>query len=367
MVRARGRSGAARQDRRHDRQPAGDHRARGGVLHDPRRPADDRPREWRAGLSVADRRTAATRRSPHGGAGRQDGAAQLPPCLRDRREGDGRTQMGRLAGRGWGACPGRESGQASCEDRQPDASDPVGTPAQLWRGAQRLCAGRSDPCLHSPRRCAGRRGAASRRRQRQPRREERRARRQGRHRRRQALRGAGGDRAVRRSRPFLVLAGIHAASLPCAALAAGLDAARPAASAPERTEWETLLLAVMLNSARTGVLLTVLKLPDKSLLARASELRALRVQVDPRMVKDDLVALSAIPGLGFAYDEPSQTIALTIGEQSLDPYRIELGTGRRAFDAGQLRSTPGAIVNYAIYATQTRERTAVAGTAVSGA
>jgi outer membrane usher protein len=168
---------------------------------------------------------------------------------------------------------------------------------------------------------------------------------------------------VRRSRPFLVLAGIHAASLPCAALAAGLDAGRPAASAPERTEWETLLLAVMLNSARTGVLLTVLKLPDKSLLARASELRALRVQVDPRMVKGDLVALSAIPGLGFAYDEPSQTIALTIGEQSLDPYRIELGTGRRAFDAGQLRSTPGAIVNYAIYATQTRERTAVAGTA----
>eukprot|EP01136_Pigoraptor_vietnamica_P006944 Opistho-1_new@40536 len=152
--------------------------------------------------------------------------------------------------------------------------------------------------------------------------------------------------------------------LPGGAAAAGPDTKRPAipASGPEQSGWETLLLAVILNSAQTGVLLTVLKLPDNSLLARASELRALRVQVAPQVVKDDLVALSAIPDLGFVYDEPGQTISLTIGDQSLDPYRIQLGTGRRVFDASKIQSTPGAIVNYSIYATQTRERTAIAGT-----
>ena len=167
------------------------------------------------------------------------------------------------------------------------------------------------------------------------------------------------------SRLLLVLAAIPAVSQPCAAMASGPDAGRPVvpAHSPERAGWETLLLAVMLNNARTGVLLTVLKLPDNSLLARASELRALRVQIDPRIVEDDLVALSAIPGLGFAYDEPSQSISLTLSGQSLDPYQIELGTGRRGFDAGKVHPTPGVIVNYSAYATQTRERTAVAGTA----
>jgi outer membrane usher protein len=169
---------------------------------------------------------------------------------------------------------------------------------------------------------------------------------------------------VKLSRLFLALAGILAALPPGSAVAASPETERPASpsNSPERAEWETLLLAVMLNSAPTHVLLTVLKLPDKRLLARASELRALRVQVDPGIVKDDLVALSAIPNLDFAYDEPSQTISLTVGDQALKPYQIELGTGRRVFDATQVHSTPGAIVNYSVYATRTRERTAVAGT-----
>ena len=167
------------------------------------------------------------------------------------------------------------------------------------------------------------------------------------------------------SRLLLILAGIQAALLPSSSVAAaGPDTERPFAAAhnPEQAGWETLLLAVMLNSASTGVLLTVLKLPDNKLLARASELRALRIQVDPRVVKDDLVALSAIPNLGFAYDEPSQTISLTVSDRSLDPYRIALGTGRQTFDASRIHPTPGMIVNYSIYATQTRERTAAAGT-----
>lgn len=164
---------------------------------------------------------------------------------------------------------------------------------------------------------------------------------------------------------FLILAGMQAALLPAdAAAAGGLETERPVATAgfPERAGWETLLLAVMLNSASTGVLLTVLRLPDNSLLARASELRALRIQVDPGIVKDDLVMLSAIPNLRFAYDEPNQTISLTVGDRSLAPYQIALGTGRRTFDASRIHPTPGLIVNYSIYATQTRERTAAAGT-----
>lgn len=168
------------------------------------------------------------------------------------------------------------------------------------------------------------------------------------------------------SRLFLVLAGLQMALLPIGGVAAaGRDAGRTATltNNPERMDWETLLLAVVLNNAPTDAMLTVRKLPDKRLLARASELRALRVQIDPRVVKDDLVALSAISNFGFVYDEPSQTIALTIGDQSLDPYQIELGTGRRTFGATKLHSTPGVIVNYSIYATQTRERTAAAGTA----
>lgn len=167
------------------------------------------------------------------------------------------------------------------------------------------------------------------------------------------------------SRLLLVLAAIQVVLLPGGSVAATTpETERPAAAAnnPERAGWETLLLAVMLNSASTGALLTVLKLPDNRLLARASELRALRIQVDPRIVKDDLVALSAIPNLGFAYDEPGQTISLTVGDPSLKPYQIELGTGRRTFDASAIHPTPGMIVNYSIYATQTRERTAAAGT-----
>jgi len=170
---------------------------------------------------------------------------------------------------------------------------------------------------------------------------------------------------VKLFRLFLILAGIQAALLSNgAALAAGLDADRPVAAAnnPEQAGWETLLLAAIVNSASTKTLLTVLKLPDNNLIARASELRALRIQVDPRFVRDDLVALSAIPNLGFAYDEPSQTISLTVGDRSLAPYQIELGTGRRTFDASKIHPTPGMIVNYSIYATKTRERTAAAGT-----
>ncbi|MES2057738.1 MAG: fimbria/pilus outer membrane usher protein [Pseudomonadota bacterium] len=146
-------------------------------------------------------------------------------------------------------------------------------------------------------------------------------------------------------------------------LAVQAQEAAAAVTASDATSGEMLLLDATLNGTPTHQLLTLRRLPDGSFIARASELQALRIRIDPKLVQDDNVTLAALSGLTFRYDEASQSIALQASDALLQAYQVGLDDGRTPVDLEAIKPTPGAILNYGLYATQGSGRTALSGTA----
>lgn len=126
---------------------------------------------------------------------------------------------------------------------------------------------------------------------------------------------------------------------------------------------QMLLLDVTLNGTATRQLLTITRFPDGSLFARPSELSHLRIRVDPAAIHGDSVALSAIPGIAFRYDEASQAIALQVPDAALQAYQVALNDGRRPLDLDAIKPTPGAILNYGFYGLHGDGRTRLDGSA----
>lgn len=112
-----------------------------------------------------------------------------------------------------------------------------------------------------------------------------------------------------------------------------------------------MVLEVSINSTRQNELLTVQRTTAGDTWAKASELRRLRLKLDPEIDADTLIHLNALPGISVHYDEPNQALALQVPDDLLVPYSIQLGGQAELTDPDNIQALPAAILNYGIYHT----------------
>jgi outer membrane usher protein len=123
-----------------------------------------------------------------------------------------------------------------------------------------------------------------------------------------------------------------------------------------------MVLDASVNGAPSRLLVTVILAKDNSFKAKAGELRALRIKVDPALSDNTWVALGSIPGLEASYDEQHQTINLQVADISLMPYVLGMGGARRVTDLSLIRPTPGGVLNYDLFGVSaTHQRSYLSG------
>jgi outer membrane usher protein len=134
-----------------------------------------------------------------------------------------------------------------------------------------------------------------------------------------------------------------------------------AAAKTDESDAETVILAASVNGTQTDQLLTMKRLGNGSFVAKAGELRRIRIKVDPLLSHEDPVDLADLPGVRSSYNEADQAIALQVPDALLDTYQVDLGGQRRLTDLSQIKSSPGFVVNYGVYANHGSGRTQYSG------
>ncbi len=123
---------------------------------------------------------------------------------------------------------------------------------------------------------------------------------------------------------------------------------------------QTLLLEVVVNGYATGKIGEFVQ-RDGELLARPAELRELgfRVSKAPASGESDLVPLSALSGLTFRFDGPTQTLYVTGGDGGLLPELLEVAgaAGSRL----RVESGTGAALDYDVIGTSVANRNGGSG------
>lgn len=109
-------------------------------------------------------------------------------------------------------------------------------------------------------------------------------------------------------------------------------------------------------------LITVIRHPDGSMAARASDLRRLRIKIDPSVADASQVALSSIQGLVVTYDEGAQAIDFRAPDDMLTPYIVGLGGARERVQAKDLQNLSGFVLNYGVFNTVLNGRVSTAAT-----
>lgn len=172
------------------------------------------------------------------------------------------------------------------------------------------------------------------------------------------------SRVPRLLRLALLLAGSGAA-LPAAAqrlpylpLPVEEDLAR-VPDAPE--EALTMVLAVRVNGTDTGRLIPFAADARGRFSAHAADLRAIRIRLDPALADEAPVALDALPGLTYSYDEPRQAIALHAPDALMTAYDVNLGGRQRATNLSGLDTVTGLVLNYGLYGTAGSGDSSVSG------
>ena len=129
---------------------------------------------------------------------------------------------------------------------------------------------------------------------------------------------------------------------------------------PAKAADETLLLEVHLNG-RPTVKIGEFKLVGGQLRSRRAELRELGLLVSDNSYAqpDDLVPLSALPGVSFRLDTVHQQLFLKVSDKSLLPNLVE--TGSLTPPMSNVESGTGALLNYDITGTVTGGRAVAAG------
>jgi outer membrane usher protein len=114
---------------------------------------------------------------------------------------------------------------------------------------------------------------------------------------------------------------------------------------------QAMILIATVNGTRTDELLTITRTADGGFVGKAGELRSIRIKVDPLLSQEDPVPLADLAGVTFKYDEANQAIALQVPDKLLETYQVELGGARHVSDLNAVKPSPGAVLNYGLYAT----------------
>lgn len=118
---------------------------------------------------------------------------------------------------------------------------------------------------------------------------------------------------------------------------------------------QTVYLQTFINGVDTGVV-SPYRLVGGSLYGEAAELRLLGFAIDEASVgSGGLLELTRIPGLAYRLDTLRQVVEITVGAAQLQAHRYDASTpGLRA------SASPGAVLNYDLYAQQTRVQNGLA-------
>ena len=163
---------------------------------------------------------------------------------------------------------------------------------------------------------------------------------------------------ARSASSFLALI-LGAANLVAAAPAHAKDIDQSAAA-------QTLQLEVFVNGRTSGLIVAVGRDPDGVIRVSANDLAELRIPT-PRTDGPAEVALSDVPQLRYIYDEPSQSLFLTIRPEDMAAQRLT--ATQQDTGAGDITLAPGfgSYVNYSVFASvaHTDRRTAFAGASIA--
>ncbi len=124
---------------------------------------------------------------------------------------------------------------------------------------------------------------------------------------------------------------------------------------------EDLYLEVYLNSVHTHRVVQISVMQDGRMLAWADNLGDCGLLIDADRL-GQYIALDALPGIAYRYDAPNQRLYF-----DADPARLNVRTQRHgAADGGiwQASVSPGALLNYDLYASIGEQRALAAGTAL---
>lgn len=123
--------------------------------------------------------------------------------------------------------------------------------------------------------------------------------------------------------------------------------ARTGAVAAEATR--ALQLEVFINNTPTQKIGAFVDLGQGRLAAAAQELAELGVKIEGPFSGQTLVALDELPGLSYRFDEPAQSVHLTLGHRQLVARQYD---ARGALDAPTPQSPDlGGVLNYTVFAS----------------
>ena len=120
-----------------------------------------------------------------------------------------------------------------------------------------------------------------------------------------------------------------------------------ASAAPEP---RALQLEVFINDEKTDLIGSFTQLADGHLVSHRQELEELGIKVPGSGKPDDVIALDMAPGVVYRYDERTQTIHFTLGDDRREAHVYDLGapTG----EALPVTSGFGSVLNYGLFASQ---------------
>lgn len=124
-------------------------------------------------------------------------------------------------------------------------------------------------------------------------------------------------------------------------------------AAPVRGEHardRSLHLDVLLDGQSIGLIGAFRQNQGGEMLAVRKELEELGIRVPPSFSGDDEVALGAIPGVSFKYDEPAQRIDIKLPPDGRLPKVYDMRPGIAPGPAPE-RSSVGAVLNYTLFGT----------------
>lgn len=126
---------------------------------------------------------------------------------------------------------------------------------------------------------------------------------------------------------------------------------------------DRLLLHPTINGTETpaDMVMTMARLPDGSWLARAGDLRSLRLKIDSAIGSDTMVHLGALSGVHANYDAESQSIALQAPDTMITPYQLDLGGTRRKVNPEDIQPTTSLVLNYGVYNTYASNKLGTSG------
>lgn len=113
-----------------------------------------------------------------------------------------------------------------------------------------------------------------------------------------------------------------------------------------------LYLLVYINNSNTSKIIEFFERSDKTLYTSADHLRQLRFKIDPKFLNKQFVMLSDISQLHYDYKIESQELHITLPQEQLNSYVVELKTPAITNEElAQFKPLTSALINYAVYNT----------------